>query len=152
MGIALFLVWRDFRPRRARAQHGLCRVARCPVFGGKVKSFDATEAKAMKGVLEVFEIEPAAEAHSCGGVAVVAETTYIALQARNKLKIEWNEGPAANESSETLRKEFRRVVDSSMKVVINQGDFDAAITQAPAERRSPAITNCRSRRTPPWSR
>ena len=109
-------------------------VARCPVFGGKVKSFDAAEAKAMKGVLEVFEIEPAQEAHSCGGVAVVAETTYIALQARNKLKIEWDEGPAASESSETSRKEFRRVVDSSMKVVLNQGDLDAALARAPAEK------------------
>ena len=110
-------------------------VARCPVFGGKVKSFDAAEAKAMKGVLEVFEVEPAAEAHSCGGVAVVAETTYIAMQARNALKIEWNEGPGAAESSETLRKEFRRVVDSSMKVVINQGDAEAALSQAPAEKK-----------------
>jgi len=110
-------------------------VARCPVFGGKVKSFDAAAAKSMKGVLEVFEIEPAKEAHSCGGVAVVAETTYIALQARNKLKIEWDEGPAASESSETLRKEFRRVVDSSMKVVLNEGDLDAALAQAPAEKK-----------------
>jgi isoquinoline 1-oxidoreductase beta subunit len=50
----------------------------CPLFGGKVKPFDASQAKAMKGVLEVFEIEPTPEVHSCGGVAVVAETTYIA--------------------------------------------------------------------------
>jgi isoquinoline 1-oxidoreductase beta subunit len=110
-------------------------VARCPVFGGKVKSFDAAEAKALKGVLEIFEIEPAAEAHSCGGVAVVAETTYIAMQARNALKIEWNEGPGAAESSETLRKEFRRIVDSSMKVVINEGDAETAIGRAPAEKK-----------------
>ncbi len=109
-------------------------VARCPVFGGKVKSFDAAEAKAVKGVLEVFEIEAAQEAHSCGGVAVVAETTYIAMQARNKLKIVWDEGPAAGESSETLRKEFRRIVDSSMKVVINQGNFDQAISQTSVEK------------------
>ena len=110
-------------------------VARCPVFGGKVKSFDAAEAKAMKGVLQVFEIEPAAEAHSIGGVAVVAETTYIAMQARNKLKIEWDEGPAAAESNETLRREFRRIVDSSMKVIINDGDADAAVNQAPEDKR-----------------
>jgi isoquinoline 1-oxidoreductase beta subunit len=109
-------------------------VARCPVFGGKVKSFDPAAAKAMKGVLEVFEIEPAPEAHSCGGVAVVAETTYVAMQARNQLKIEWEEGPAAAESSETLRKEFRRIVDSPMKVIINEGDLDAALKQAPTEK------------------
>ena len=110
-------------------------VARCPVFGGKVKSFDDKQARAMKGVLDVFEIDAAQEAHSCGGVVVVAETTYIAMQARNKLKIEWNEGPGAAESSETLRKEFRRIVDSSMKVVINQGDADAAMAQTPSDKK-----------------
>ena len=110
-------------------------VARCPVFGGKVKSFDASQAKAMKGVLEVFEIEPTPDVHAIGGVAVVAETTYIAMQARSKLKIEWDEGPAASESSETLRKEFRRVVDSPMKVIINDGDVAAALTHAPGDKK-----------------
>jgi isoquinoline 1-oxidoreductase subunit beta len=110
-------------------------VARCPVFGGKVKSFDDAQAKAVKGVLDVFEIEADQEAHSCGGVVVVAETTYIALQARNKLKIEWNEGPGATESGETLRKEFRRIVDSKMKVVINQGDIDGAMADVPSEKK-----------------
>jgi isoquinoline 1-oxidoreductase beta subunit len=110
-------------------------VARCPVFGGKVKSFDAAQAKAMKGVLDVFEIEPAKDAHSLGGVAVVAETTYIAMEGRKKLKIEWDEGAAATESTESLRKEFRRVVDSSMKVIINDGDVDAALAKTPGEKR-----------------
>jgi isoquinoline 1-oxidoreductase beta subunit len=110
-------------------------VARCPVFGGKVKSFAPAQAKGMKGVLDIFEIEPAAEAHSLGGVAVVAETTYIAMEARKKLKIEWDEGPAATESSESLRKEFRRVVDSSMKVIINDGDAESVLAQAPADKK-----------------
>ncbi len=101
-------------------------VARCPVFGGKVKSFDASKAKAMKGVLDIFEIEPVAQGvHSAGGVAVVAETTYIAMQARKQLQIDWDYGPAANESSDSLRKQFRKLVDSSMKVVLNQGDAEA---------------------------
>lgn len=110
-------------------------VARCPVFGGKVKSFDAAKAKSMKGVLDVFEIDSAPEVHSSGGVAVVAETTYIAMQARNQLKIEWDEGPAAAESSDTLRKEFRRIVDSPMKVIINDGDIDTALTHAPGDKK-----------------
>ncbi len=109
-------------------------VARCPVFGGKVKSFDGASAKSMKGVVDVFEIPPAPEVHSLGGVAVVAETTYIALQARKKLKIEWEEGPAEAESSESLRKEFRRVVDSPMKLIINTGDVNAAVSQSPADK------------------
>lgn len=110
-------------------------VARCPVFGGKVKSFDAAKAKAMKGVLDVFEIEPVQQAHSCGGVAVVAETTYIAMEARKGLQIDWDFGPAATESSETLRKQFRRIVDSPMKVIIDQNNAEDAISKAPTEKK-----------------
>jgi isoquinoline 1-oxidoreductase subunit beta len=111
-------------------------VARCPVFGGKVKSFDASKAKAMKGVHDVFEIEAVTEGvHSCGGVAVVAESTYIALQARKQLQIEWEKGPHATESSETLRRQFRRLVDSQMKVVLNQGDVEKAMAAATAAKR-----------------
>ncbi|HEX4750514.1 MAG TPA: molybdopterin cofactor-binding domain-containing protein [Bryobacteraceae bacterium] len=110
-------------------------VARCPVFGGKVRSYDATAAKAMKGVEDVFEIPAVAEAHSCGGVVVVARTTWIAMQARNKLKIDWDYGPALSESSETLRRQFRQIVDSNMKVILNQGDVASALAAAPASKR-----------------
>jgi isoquinoline 1-oxidoreductase beta subunit len=115
-------------------------VARCPAFGGKVKSFDASKAKTMKGVHDVFEIPPVEEVHSCGGVAVVAETTYIAMQARKQLQIDWDYGPHATESSETLRRQFRRLVDSPMKVVLNQKDpqareADAVISNAPVEKK-----------------
>ena len=110
-------------------------VARCPVFGGKLKSFDASKAKAIKGVFNVFPIDAVKEAHSCGGVAVVAETTYIALQARKALKIEWENGPAETESSETLRKEFRRIVDSPMKVIINQGNAELVVSNAAPEKK-----------------
>jgi isoquinoline 1-oxidoreductase beta subunit len=110
-------------------------VARCPVFGGKVKSFDASKAKAMRGVHDVFVIEAAPEVHSWGGVAVVADSTYTAMQARKLLQIEWDNGPHAGESSETLRREFRRLVDSQMKVVLNQGDAEGAIASAPDEKK-----------------
>ncbi len=90
----------------------------------------------MKGVLDVFEIPAVSEGvHSCGGVAVVAETTYLAMQARKQLQIDWDFGPAAAESSESLRKQFRRLVDSPMKVVINQGDAEAAISQTAAQQK-----------------
>ena len=108
-------------------------VSRCPVFGGKLKSFDATRAKAIKGVLDVFPIEAVAEdVHSWGGVAVVADSTYTAMRARKALQIEWNFGPAVNESSDTLRRQMRRLVDSSMKVVVSQGDVESAISAAAA--------------------
>jgi isoquinoline 1-oxidoreductase subunit beta len=110
-------------------------VARCPVFGGKAKSFDAAKVKAMKGVLDVFQIEPVEDVHSTGGVAVLAETTYIAMQARKQLQVDWDYGPHAAESSETLRRQFRRLVDSQMKVVLTQGDADAALVGAPEQKR-----------------
>lgn len=110
-------------------------VARCPVFGGKVKSFDASEAKKLKGVLDVFQIEPDKSVHSCGGVAVVAESTYIAMQARKLLRVDWDYGPGAAESSETLRRQFRKLVDSSMKVVLDQGNVETALSNAPLEKR-----------------
>lgn len=111
-------------------------VARCPAFGGKVKSVDASKAKALPGIRDIFEIPAVPEdVHSWGGVAVVADTTWIAMQARKQLKIDWDLGPHATESSETLRKEFRRVVDSPMKVVVNQGDADTTISGAPHEKK-----------------
>ncbi len=111
-------------------------VQRCPVFGGKVKSFDASKAKEMAGVLDVFEIPAVPEGvHSWGGVAVVATSTWMAMEARTKLKIEWDLGPNAMESCETLRQQFRKLVDSKMKVVVNQGDVEGALSVAPTDKR-----------------
>ena len=62
-------------------------VERCPVFGGSVGSFDATKAKAVPGVRQVLQIE--------SGVAVVADSTWAALQGREALSVVWNEGPHA---------------------------------------------------------
>ena len=111
-------------------------VERCPAFGGKVKSFDATGAKSIAGVKEVFEIPAVDEGvHSWGGVVVVADSTWTAMKARKALKIDWDLGPHAAESSETLRKQFRRIVDTPQKTIVNQGDADAAISAAPHEKK-----------------
>ncbi len=110
-------------------------VERCPVFGGKVKSFDASKAKAMHGVHDIFEIEAVEAVHSWGGVALVADSTYIAMQARKQLQIDWDYGPHATESSDSLRRQFRKLVDSQMKVVLNQGDAAAVISSAPTEKK-----------------
>ncbi len=69
-------------------------VARCPVFGGKVKSFDASKAKTVPGVKHVVEISE--------GVAVVADSTWNAMQGRKALAVVWDEGPNANLSSESI--------------------------------------------------
>src|SRR5271156_2079992 len=70
-------------------------IARCPVFGGKVKSFDATKAKNVSGVRDVIMIAPVEKgAFTAGGVVVLADNSWAAMQGRRALKIEWDEGPA----------------------------------------------------------
>lgn len=111
-------------------------LARCPVFGGKVKKLDASKTKALRGVLDVFEIPAIVEGvHSAGGVVVVADSTYTAMEGRKLLAIEWDNGPAVTESSETLRRQFRKLVDSSMKVIIDEGNAEAAISAAPPDKK-----------------
>lgn len=69
-------------------------IARSPVFGGRVKSFDATKAKAVPGVTQVVQIS--------NGVAVVAKNTWAAFQGKSQLDIAWDEGPNANLTSAAL--------------------------------------------------
>jgi isoquinoline 1-oxidoreductase subunit beta len=106
-------------------------IARCPVFGGTVKSFDATKAKAVPGVREVFAIDPVKQgAFTAGGVAVLAENSWAAIQGRKALQITWDEGPAASESSASLRQQFLENAAKPGKVVRNEGDAGAALAGA----------------------
>jgi isoquinoline 1-oxidoreductase beta subunit len=102
-------------------------IARCPTCGGKPKSFDATKAKAVRGVREVLEIRPVRDAHTTGGIAVVADSTYAAIKGREALQIEWDHGPAVAESSATLRKQFEELLAKPGTVVRNDGDAEEAI-------------------------
>jgi len=65
-------------------------VERCPVIGGTLKSFDAGEALKIPGVEKVVEVEKIMGVHHSVGVAVIANSYWTALQARNKLTIEWD--------------------------------------------------------------
>jgi isoquinoline 1-oxidoreductase subunit beta len=89
-------------------------IARCPTFGGTAASFDASKALTTPGVLQVFEI-PARGYHvfTAGGIAVVATSTWAAIQGRNALKITWNQGPHAHESTEQLRMQMRQSLAGS---------------------------------------
>ena len=106
-------------------------VARCPVFGGKVTSFDATKAKAVPGVRDVIEFKTEGRgASTTGGVAVLADSSWAAMQGRKSLEVKWDEGPAANESSEELRKQFLDNAARPGKVVRNEGDAGASLAAA----------------------
>jgi CO/xanthine dehydrogenase Mo-binding subunit len=106
-------------------------IARCPVFYGKVASFDATKAKAVPGVRDVFQIETSGRgASTTGGVAVVADNSWAAIQGRKALEVKWEEGAAASESSEELRKQFVANAAKPGGVIRNEGDADAALAAA----------------------
>ncbi len=92
-----------------------------PVMGGSVKSFDASRAKAMPGVVDVVQIPD--------GVAVVADTYWHAKKAREALTIEWNEGPNAGLNTKAMIDGTRAALASGtpMAVQPNVGDADAAI-------------------------
>ena len=101
-------------------------VAHAPTFGGKVKSVDATAAKAVPGVRSVFEIPT--------GVAVVADHFWAAKRGRDALKIDWDGGPNAKLDTRTLRKEFSALVRKAGTVAKTEGDAEKTLAKsAPAK-------------------
>ncbi|HEX8836458.1 MAG TPA: molybdopterin cofactor-binding domain-containing protein, partial [Candidatus Acidoferrum sp.] len=106
-------------------------IARCPVFEGKVASFDATKAKAVAGVRDVFEIKTSGRgASTTGGVAVLADNSWAAIQGRKALEVTWEEGAAAKESSEELRNQFLANAGKPGGVLRNDGDANAVLEAA----------------------
>jgi isoquinoline 1-oxidoreductase beta subunit len=106
-------------------------VARCLVFGGKLKSFDAAKAKAVPGVREVVEIPPVEKgAHTAGGIAVVADSTWAAIQGRDALVSAWDNGPHADESTDSLREQLQSLTAKPGKIVRKEGDVEAALAAA----------------------
>ena len=97
-------------------------VARPPVFGGKVISFDAAEALKIKGVRAVEQIP--------SGVAVVADRFWSAKLAREKLKISWNDGENASLSTSKMLEDFSRQSASPGIVAKKAGDPAAALAAA----------------------
>jgi len=97
-------------------------VARSPVFGGKVRSFDATAAKAIPGVRHVVQIS--------SGVAVVGDGYWPAKQGRDALKVSWDEGPVAQVSSASISSLFAQRATQDGAVARHDGDAVAALAAA----------------------
>jgi isoquinoline 1-oxidoreductase beta subunit len=97
-------------------------VERCPVFGGKVASFDATKAKRVPGVKNVVQIS--------NGVAVLADSTWTAMEGRRALEVHWDEGPNANLTSEGIRTLFAKRIESPGVVARKEGDAHMALAGA----------------------
>ncbi|MEE8201119.1 MAG: xanthine dehydrogenase family protein molybdopterin-binding subunit [Candidatus Acidoferrales bacterium] len=106
-------------------------IARCPTFGGKPARFDARRTRAVPGVRHVVEIPAVGPgSHTAGGIAVVADTTWAAIQGRKALEVEWDRGAHAGESSETLAAQFRSLIAQPGTPIRNQGDARAALENA----------------------
>jgi isoquinoline 1-oxidoreductase beta subunit len=89
-------------------------VAQCPYFRGDLLRFDASRAKAIPGVLDVFAIptDPHAANKDTREVAVIAGNTWAAIQGRNALEIEWQPGQYHDESTESLTAQLRAGLDA----------------------------------------
>ncbi len=97
-------------------------VERCPVFGGKVASFDATKAKAVSGVKDVIEI--------ASGIAVVADNTWSAMQGRRALTVQWDEGAGASLNSTGISTLLAQRAKEDGTVARKDGDAEAALAKA----------------------
>lgn len=121
-------------------------IERCPVANGTVKSFDATEALAVPGVVKVMKVSIPTPIGPGGvggaflphdGVAVLAENTWAAWKGRRKLRptIEWDlSSPVAADNARYDSTTFRRTLEESTskpgKPVRYRGDVDAAFAEA----------------------
>ena len=96
----------------------------CPVFGGKVKSFDAEKVMGMKGVKKVVRVGES-------GAAVVADTWWQAKTALDVLPIVWDEGENAKVSSASIAEWLKAGLDAEQAFVGNQnGDAKATLANA----------------------
>lgn len=106
----------------------IASIERPPVVGGKVKSFDATEAKKVSGVVDVIRLKDRSfpvNVKPMSGVAVLATNTWAAIEGRKKLKIEWDHGENVSHDSETYKQDLIKKVAIKGKEARVEGDVYA---------------------------
>jgi len=113
--------------------------AKCPVFGGTVVNANVDALKSLPGVHDAFILRgDATVAGSTGsldrlvdGVAIVADTWWLAEQAREQLEVEWDEGDAVHDSDARFAAEAARLRDETPAAyIVKNGDVDAALASA----------------------
>ncbi len=106
-------------------------IERTREFGATVKSVDQAAALGVPGVLHVVQVEPRADNKIHAGVAVVARSTWAAMEGRRRLKIEWQSGPHATENSERYDATMQKAIEGAGAEVVNRiGDPDAKLSAA----------------------
>lgn len=87
---------------------------RCPVFGGKVRSANLEDVRKMPGVVEAFVIEGGTDHYQLmTGVAVIANSTWESMKAKDALVIDWDTGGHENESSESLAAKATEIMNEA---------------------------------------
>jgi CO/xanthine dehydrogenase Mo-binding subunit len=97
-------------------------VAACPIFGGKLKRVDDSKAMAIKGVRQAVRLDNA--------VAVVGDHMWAAMQGLSALDIEWDDGPNANVTTESIVEQMERASQNEGVTARSDGDFAKAIPGA----------------------
>jgi isoquinoline 1-oxidoreductase subunit beta len=108
-------------------------IARPPVTGGKLVSFDANDAMKVSGVEKVMEVQGwpwPSKFQPLGGVAVIARNTGAAIKGRDALKIVWDDGANGKYDSVAYRTELEEAARKPGLVVRKEGDVDAALKGA----------------------
>lgn len=103
----------------------IATIVRPPVVGGKVDSFDASEALKVKGVVDVIALKPRGipvTTNPLSGVAVLADNTWAALEGRKKLKIKWQHGEKQSHNSGDFVKQLAKQVNQQGESVASRGD------------------------------
>ncbi|MGX1320860.1 isoquinoline 1-oxidoreductase beta subunit [Bradyrhizobium sp. USDA 377] len=104
----------------------------CPVFGGKLKSFDEAKVTGMKGVKKVVKVGDTA-------VAVVADTWWHAKTALEALPIVWDEGDNAKVSSESIAKWLAEGLNNDQPAYVGNKNGDAKAAIAGAAKKVEAV-------------
>lgn len=105
---------------------------KCPVFAGRVRSANLDEIRALPGVRRVFVVEGTTDLLGLhGGVAIVADHWWAAHSARQRLKVEWDEGPTAAESTEGIARRAQDLGRQAPAFTLRaDGDAEAALAGA----------------------
>jgi isoquinoline 1-oxidoreductase beta subunit len=108
-------------------------IARPPVMGGKLVSYDGADAMKVPGVVKIVTIDgtpPPAKFQPLGGVAVIAKNTWAAMKGRDALKIKWDDGPHASYDSAAFKQQMQETASKPGTVVRNDGDAEKALSSA----------------------
>ncbi|HVY63719.1 MAG TPA: molybdopterin cofactor-binding domain-containing protein [Gammaproteobacteria bacterium] len=113
-------------------------IERCPTVGGRTVSFDAAGALAVPGVRDVVGLER--------GVAIVAEDFWSATKGRERVKVDWDDGPNAELDTTTIYRELEAALQSTGTAVRRRGQPARALRQSStvvsAQYRTPYLAHC----------